>query len=204
MAIPNPPPDTNPDLQALTQSSGLTEPEKAGLRRSLQVQSTGMGYFAIQSTKPQTISVPLTDSPAGLLAWIYDALYTWSDRSSYNWSDDEILTWISIYYFSKSGVAASVRIYYDETSRGPMLIFKQTAEYTDVPMGIAHFPQEIGQMPRSWNKTMAPVVHESEWDKGGHFAAWERPEDLVVDLRRMFGKGGGAEGVVKGKSGYMQ
>ena len=46
------------------------------------------------------------------------------------------------------------------------------------------------------------VVGIFEHDKGGHFAAFEVPEYLVADLRKMFGAGGPAFGVVSGKSGY--
>jgi hypothetical protein len=46
------------------------------------------------------------------------------------------------------------------------------------------------------------VVFESEHDAGGHFAAYEKPEALADDLRRMFGKGGPAAGVVPGHSGF--
>lgn len=46
------------------------------------------------------------------------------------------------------------------------------------------------------------MVFESEYEDGGHFAAHERPEQLVDDLFKMFGKGGGAYGVVEGKNGY--
>lgn len=162
----------------------------------------GMGYYNIQGTKPNSISMLLTDSPVGLLTWIYDCLYTWSDHANHEWTADEVITWVCLYYFSKGGVAATVRIYYEETSRKPLDRFKESAAYTKVPMGVAHFPQEMGSLPRAWLKGMAPVVHCSEWEKGGHFAAWERPEDLVADLRAMFGKGGGAEGVINGKSGY--
>ncbi len=49
---------------------------------------------------------------------------------------------------------------------------------------------------------MGNVVFESEHDKGGHFAAYEQPQALVDDLRKMFGKGGKAYGVVKEKTGY--
>jgi hypothetical protein len=46
------------------------------------------------------------------------------------------------------------------------------------------------------------LVFESEHDSGGHFAAHEKPEELVGDLRKMFGKSGPAFGVVPGKVGY--
>lgn len=46
------------------------------------------------------------------------------------------------------------------------------------------------------------VIFESENEKGGHLAAHEQPEMLVRDVRKMFGKGGPAFGVVKGRTGY--
>jgi hypothetical protein len=46
------------------------------------------------------------------------------------------------------------------------------------------------------------VVFEAEHDSGGHFAAYEKPAELVGDLRKMFGRGGGAFGVVPGQDGY--
>jgi hypothetical protein len=45
-------------------------------------------------------------------------------------------------------------------------------------------------------------VFSAEHDKGGHFAQHEVPEALVGDLRRMFGRGGPAFGVVPGQTGY--
>jgi len=48
------------------------------------------------------------------------------------------------------------------------------------------------------------LVFESEHTSGGHFAAYEKPAELVGDLRSMFGKGGPAFGVVSGKTGYSQ
>lgn len=50
-------------------------------------RAVGRGYFEMQSTKPQTLSYSLSDSPVGLLAWIYEKLVTWTDN--YPWSEDE-------------------------------------------------------------------------------------------------------------------
>ena len=46
------------------------------------------------------------------------------------------------------------------------------------------------------------MVLQSQHDSGGHFAAHEKPQELVGDLRKMFGKGGPAYGVVPRKTGY--
>lgn len=53
-----------------------------------------------------------------------------------------------------------------------------------------------------WAHTLGKVVFTGEHEKGGHFAAYEQPEALAEDLRKMFGRGGGAFGVVPGKDGY--
>jgi hypothetical protein len=71
-----------------------------------------------------------------------------------------------------------------------------------VPLGIAYFPKELTPSPKTWARTMGPVVYESDQEKGGHFAAWECPEAIVNDLNAMFGKGGPCFGVVKGQNGY--
>lgn len=67
----------------------------------------------------------------------------------------------------------------------------------DVPLGIADFPKEVANAPKSWRKGLGNVVTDVSFEKGGHFAAWERPGDLAGQLGEMFGKGGGAEEVYK-------
>jgi hypothetical protein len=47
-------------------------------------------------------------------------------------------------------------------------------------------------------------VFTSEQNSGGHFAAYEKPAELVGDVRKMFGKGGPAFGVVPGRTGYSK
>lgn len=64
-----------------------TAKEKEGLARTRWFQSRGRGYFAEQTTQPQTLGYSLADSPVGLLAWIYEKLHHWTDN--YPWEDDE-------------------------------------------------------------------------------------------------------------------
>ncbi|KAF8073536.1 Alpha/Beta hydrolase protein [Lyophyllum atratum] len=176
-----------------------SEREKAGLARSAWFRNMGRGYYAEQATRPQTLGYGLTDSPVGLLAWIYEKLVEWTD--SYPWDDDEVLTWISIYYFSRAGPAASLRIYYEYIQAAGGLNATIKEERTTIPVGHSHFPKELTQVPRSWMKT-SNLVFSSEHESGGHFAAHEKPVELVEDLRKMFGKDGGAFGVVNSKNRY--
>jgi putative SOS response-associated peptidase YedK len=61
--------------------------EKTGIERTKWFITKGSGYRAEQSTQPQTLGYSLTDSPVGLLAWIYEKMIVWTDN--YEWSDDE-------------------------------------------------------------------------------------------------------------------
>ncbi|OAK98900.1 alpha/beta-hydrolase [Phaeosphaeriaceae sp. SRC1lsM3a] len=180
-----------------------TDAESKGIQRSEWFTSQGQAYRQLQATKPQTLSYAFADSPVALLAWIYEKLVDWTD--GYAWTDDEILTWVSIYWFSTAGPNAHIRIYYEAGHNPTPLIpdRERASQWVDrVKLGLAHFPRELSVVPRIWGKTLGPVVHESENDKGGHFAAWERPDVIVDDLQKMFGKGGRCYKIVPSKSGY--
>lgn len=170
--------------------------EKKGLERQKWFMEEGSGYHLLQRTKPQTIGYALTDSPVALLAWMYEKLHDWTDE--YPWTDDELLTWISIYWFSTAGPAASCRIYYEayHTSKG--ISRDRTSQWIDrVPLGLAYAPKELGLPPHTWGRTLGPVVFEREHSAGGHFLAWEKPEEIVKDLRAMFGTDGPCHGITK-------
>lgn len=167
--------------------------EKAGMERTKWFTKKGFGYNLEQSTRPHTLGFGLADSPVALLAWIYEKLHDWTD--SYPWTDDEVLTWISIYAFSTAGADASVRIYYENMNNGG---YESVDKHvTNIPLGLSYFPKDLVVPPSTWGHTLGPVVFEKRHEDGGHFAAYERPERLVEDLRTMFGKKGGAEGVAR-------
>jgi len=178
-----------------------SEREKYGVKRTKWFEEEGFGYNLLQGTKPQTIGYALADSPVALLAWIYEKLHDWSD--DYPWTDDEICTWMSIYWFSTAGPAASVRIYYErnhpsgdspDTSRERLRSW-----IPGVKIGLSHFPNDISVLHHTWTRVLGNVVFEREHTRGGHFAAHEKPDELAADLREMFGAKGGAHGVIKGK-----
>ncbi|KAG1742386.1 Alpha/Beta hydrolase protein [Suillus paluster] len=169
--------------------------EKAGIERTSWFRSKGYGYFAEQSTQPQTLGYSLADTPVGLIAWIYEKLVLWTDN--YQWSDDEVLTWISLYWFSRAGPAASLRIYFELAGDCEDLGPSPT-----IPMGVSYFPQELIVLPAAWLRRLNKVVFESHHKTGGHFAAIEQPEELVRDVRKMFAKESPAFAIVPGRSGY--
>ncbi|KAH0366314.1 alpha/beta-hydrolase, partial [Aureobasidium melanogenum] len=187
---------TNPLLAIQHALTPYTEDEQKGLARSDWFNKEGTGYRLIQSTKPQTVGYALADSPVALLAWIYEKLHDWTD--DYPWTDEEILTWVSIYWFSRAGVAASLRIYYEATHTSTQVTRERIHRYIDgVKLGLCYAPKELSILPRAWGRTLGPVVFESEKKHGGHFLAHEKPEEVERDLRAMFGSGGPCHNILK-------
>ncbi|KAI1248174.1 hypothetical protein MGN70_010423 [Eutypa lata] len=178
-----------------------TAREKQGLARMAWFASEGSGYTNLQATRPQTLGYLLADSPTGLLAWIYEKLHDWTD--GYPWTDDEICTWISVYWFSTAGPAASTRLYHEynraNTGKRPGAVTADMLKEWNphVKVGLAHFPMDVITTPRIWSHTQGKVVFERTHEKGGHFPAWERPDAIVDDLRQMFAKGAEARTAVE-------
>lgn len=115
LILAGPPPITSPIKFARFLITSFlkwyTPAEAARLNGMRNYQMNGNGYFQIQKQRPNTIGVALSDSPVGLLAWIYDKLVTWTD--DYPFTDDEVCEWVSLYWFSRAGPAASVVIYHE-------------------------------------------------------------------------------------------
>ncbi|KAH9037740.1 hypothetical protein EDB84DRAFT_1675565 [Lactarius hengduanensis] len=105
---------------------------------------------------------------------------------------------ISICWFSRAGPAASIRIYYELALSGEVIAFPKTT----VPVGLSFFPKDLVRSPKALLRSKGRIVFESKHKVGGYFAAYEQPEALVGDLRKMFRESGPATGVVPGYTGY--
>lgn len=140
------------------------------------------GYIQIQGTRPQTLAYGLTDSPAGLAAWIAEKFQVWTDHSG-NFETavdrDHLLANISLYWFT-GAIGSSFWPYYDRL-HGPWPI--PDGKTVDVPVGYAAFPKEIRRPPRSIaEKSYTDIRQWTVMPKGGHFAAVEQPEALASDV----------------------
>jgi pimeloyl-ACP methyl ester carboxylesterase len=139
-------------------------------------------YQQIQGTKPQTLGVGLTDSPAGLAAWIVEKFRAWSDSDGNvekKFTKDELLTNIMIYWLTNTATS-SARIYYESRVAPP------NPRRVDVPTACALFPKEITVPPRRWVEARYNLTRWTEMPRGGHFAAMEEPDLLVQDVREFF------------------
>jgi pimeloyl-ACP methyl ester carboxylesterase len=143
------------------------------------------GYSHIQATKPQTLAYSLIDSPAGLAAWMLEKFFAWSDGNdelTHRFDLDELLTNVSVYWFS-GNVAATLRIY-EENARQPLRF--GSGERISPPLCYARFPKEIINPPREWVERVFNVARWTEMPVGGHFAALEQPRALASDIHEAF------------------
>ena len=92
-----------------------------------------------------------------------------------------MLTNISVYWLTRTA-GSSARLYY-ETARARA--WSPTAPST-TPTGVAVFPREIAPPVRRLAEQTNHIVHWSEFDRGGHFAAMEEPDLLIGDVREFF------------------
>jgi pimeloyl-ACP methyl ester carboxylesterase len=163
-----------------------TREEREFLERRQKWTEDESGYIQEQATKPQTAGFPLSDSPAGLAAWIIEKFYTWSGSNGNiesAFTKDELLTNVSLYWFTNS-IYSSMRIY--KEARRDVASTKWDDRST-VPVAVAHFPDEIPFPPRSHVERYINLTRWTEMPAGGHFAALEQPQALAEDIRAFFG-----------------
>jgi len=145
-----------------------------------------IGYQWIQGTRPQTLAFGLTDSPAGLAAWIVEKFFAWTDNRGSPEdavSRDEMLANISLYWFT-GAIGSSFWPYYARM-HGPWPI--PEGETVTAPTGYAEFPKEVLSPPRSLaEKTYSNIRRWTRMPKGGHFAALEQPEALAREVIAFF------------------
>lgn len=141
-------------------------------------------YGAMHRTKPQTAAVGLTDSPAGLAAWILEKLRAWSDCDGdveRSFSRDEMLTLITLYWLTRT-VGSSMRMYRANAA----IPRAQHARRVEVPSGFSLFRGDIVLPPQAWLERAANVVRVTRPPRGGHFAPFEEPESYAQELRDFF------------------
>jgi len=171
---------------------GFTDDERAAFA-AFGAQAR-KGYAAEQGQSPQTIGFSLTDSPAGLAAWMLD-----HDTDSYEkisrafageqpsggLTRDHILDNITLYWLT-STAAPAARMYW-ESGRSAAPAARQPPPEVSLPVAFTVFPGEIFRAPRTWVEQVYPhLVYFHQADQGGHFAAWEEPQLFSEEIRAGF------------------
>jgi pimeloyl-ACP methyl ester carboxylesterase len=158
----------------------LTDAERAHLARVHDWVAREGAYQHQQQTRPLTLAPALSDSPAGLLAWILEKHRAWSDNDgdvSAVFDDDYLLTLASLYWLTNA-IGTSFRPYW-EFAAG----LTSRVRRVEVPTAVAVFPRDIAQPPREWAECTYDVARYTVMPRGGHFAPHEQPDLLAEDIR---------------------
>jgi epoxide hydrolase len=168
----------------------LTEQERSALAALEHAGQWDSGYSQEHGTRPQTIGYSLTDSPAGLCAWIVEKFWAWTDWDEHletAVSRDDLLDNLMLYWLPGTG-ASSARLYWESIGQVSDVITKSVGQTVDVPTGCSIFPKENQRPSRRWaERRFTDIRYWNEPDKGGHFAALEQPDIFINELRLFFG-----------------
>ena len=159
-----------------TEFENLTPGEYAGLAHMEWFQSVG-GYNAINASRPQTIAVGTSDSPAGQLAW--NELFMSFGNGTSLVSTDQILTEVSLEWFTNT--SAGVGRYHFENGRA-----ETEPAVNNAPTGVAVFADDFQTIRVFAERDNSNIVHWSTFESGGHYAALEAAQALAGDIRSFF------------------
>ncbi|UXN67464.1 epoxide hydrolase (plasmid) [Phyllobacterium sp. A18/5-2] len=163
--------------------AGLTEEERTAYDSLSTFFTKNGAYGTMMTTRPQTVGYGLTDSPAGLAAWMYDKFNQWTysgGDAERSLTKDEMLDDITLYWLTNSAIS-SAQLYWENNANN------FNAVDISIPAAVTVFPGEIYRAPRSWTeKSYHNLIYFNQVEKGGHFAAWEEPELFASELREAF------------------
>jgi pimeloyl-ACP methyl ester carboxylesterase len=170
--------------------AGLSERERATFEAlSTSGKMGSRSYAVMMGARPQTIGYAVTDTPAGLAAWLLGhpgfAHWTYGADPQQSPTKDDVLDNISLYWLTNSAASAG-RLYWETGGRSPAFAGPETAEIS-LPVAITVFPGESYRAPETWAKrAYRNLSYFHEVDRGGHFAAWEEPELFAQEVRAAF------------------
>lgn len=154
------------------------------------IVSGGFIYKSTMEARPQGVSYGLTDSPAGLAAWLllHPGFATWAygNDAKQSLSKDDVLDDISLYWLTNSAASAS-RIYWESQKINLISAGSMQSDKITIPVAVTTFPEDVYASPESWaRKAYKNLIYFNEVDRGGHFAAWEEPQLFTQELRAAF------------------
>ena len=155
--------------------------------RRVEAAGTITSHMAVHGTEPQTLALPLNDSPAGLAAWMLGRRRAWSDCDGdldRSYSREFLATTLSIYWFTQT-IGTSMRFYY-ENFRAPWKPRHDREPKVEVPTAFAQFPRDVMPLPRAVLERHSNMARWTLMERGGHFAPSEAPDLLVDDVREFF------------------
>ena len=139
-------------------------------------------HLLVQAAAPDALAVGLADSPAGLAAWLVEKYRRWSDCDGdveRRFSKDDLCDFLTLYWATET-IASSMRLYGAEARDRWRLA---PASGSRCPPPWRTFRRRSSARRASGRSVVLGDLRRwTEFDRGGHFAAFEEPELLGDDL----------------------
>jgi len=167
-------------------AAALSTEEQAYLERRGQWTATEGGYMHVQQTKPLSLAYGLSDSPAGLAAWLAEKWLTWSDGLDFARAEvmDTVLSHATIYWTTNTIATSFLPYFVYDWPPGARVDGAQVK----VPVGFYLSEAEIGGIPpESFARRQFEIARWTVFPRGGHFMATEEPQLLADDLLAFIG-----------------
>src|SRR6266545_4473604 len=172
--------------------AGLSEKERTEFDSMRNfIQSGGWAYLTMMSARPQAVGYGLTDSPAGLAAFLLVhggfGKWTYGKDPQQTPTVDEVLDNLSLYWLTNTATSAA-RFYWENRAQNLISAAAQKTDEITLPVAITVFPDDdLFRAPETWARRAFPsLIYFNVVDRGGHFAAWEQPELFAAELRAAF------------------
>jgi pimeloyl-ACP methyl ester carboxylesterase len=161
----------------------LTEEERAGFERMAALFAGGSGYAPYLTSRPQTLSYGLLDSPVAQLAWLVERFKEfdgWPRAEAGAPNEpidrDQLLTNATLYWLTRTAGSSSWT-YYEGAAGMPV-------DQPKVPTGVSHAGPGIRRLAERGNT----IVHWPDNHSPSHMVAMAVPDQLVGDIREFFGR----------------
>ncbi len=185
-----------PEVEAALAGAGpvpaeMSEQERAVFDALSAYRKSGYsGYFVAMTARPQAVGYGLTDSPAGLAAFILwhpgFAEWTYGGNPDQSPTKDEVLDDFTLYWLTNTATSSG-RLYWENRGASPTSATAMKTAEISVPVGITVFPADVYRPPETWaRRAYRNLIYFHEVDGGGHFAAWEQPQLFATELRAAF------------------
>ena len=188
-------PATVPDEIGAALSGGpvpaeLSPQEQTAVDALRKLRNGDLAYLLMMQARPQAVGYGVTDSPAGLAAWMlvhpgFDH-WTYGKDPKQLPTKDDVLDNFTLYWLTNSATSAA-RIYWEHRGQELISAASQKTGKISIPVAITVFPEEVYRAPETWaRRAFRNLIYFHEADKGGHFAAWGQPEIFAAELRAAF------------------
>jgi pimeloyl-ACP methyl ester carboxylesterase len=165
-----------------SRSYDLADSTTVWIEKMEQWEATEGGYHHLQRTKPSTVAIAVSDSPAAMAAWVVEKWQAWAESLDMDAPAVRIglLSLLTLYWVTNTFGSSIFHYHAHRIPPGP----RPSGIKASIPLSFYSSAAEIGGIPpRSIIEEQYGAHRWTEFPRGGHFMATEQPDLMVADLR---------------------